>query len=308
MNEIVPEVRKKFGNNKILNIFFIVAFALIFIYYMTWAPVWNQSIANRQGTLIHIASGETLTSIALDLKSHNIVRRVTALKFFVTVFGSRRNVPRGDYLFTENMPVWSVAWMLARGNHHINPTRITIKEGMTNEEIATLFATNLQAFRRDLFLSDPESKQGYLFPDTYFFFPLTTSSELIDELSNTFKKRISSLLADIESSGWSLDEIITMASLVEKEAQGESDASLVAGILWKRLKNRMLLQVDADRSTYVTMGLPSEPIGNPGLRAIKAALYPEDSAYFYYLHDKTGAIHLAKTYKEHISNINKYLR
>src|SRR5689334_433562 len=115
MDETTPEIPKRFGSNRILNIFFIVAFSIIFLYYMLSAPISSQSIANRQGTTIHVAKSETLTSIANELETKKIVRQATALKFFVTFFGAGRKVPRGDYLFTENAPVWRVAWDLARG-------------------------------------------------------------------------------------------------------------------------------------------------------------------------------------------------
>ena len=103
-------------------------------------------------------------------------------------------------------------------------------------------------------------------------------------------------------------EIITMASLIEGEAKGNIDRGFISGILWKRLSMNMPLQVDVALETYKTKGLPKNPIGNPGLEAIKAAIYPKDSAYLYYLHDKKGNIHYAKNFLEHQVNIRKYLK
>jgi len=121
-----------------------------------------------------------------------------------------------------------------------------------------------------------------------------------------------------------------MASLIEKESSGDEDRSIISGILWKRFNNNRPLQVDATLSyllgkksqdltvddlnidspynTYRYPGLPVGPIGNPGLEAIQAAIYPKDSPYWFYLHDKTGKAYYAKTFEEHIANKNKYLR
>ncbi len=174
--------------------------------------------------------------------------------------------------------------------------------------MATLLASKMQVFRRDLFLSDARSRQGYLFPDTYFFFPLTTAEEIVGELVSNFNNRIKKFEKDIESSGHSKEDIIIMASILEKEAKGKDDVYIISGILWKRIRLGMPLQVDAAKETYNNHGLPSKPIANPGTSTIDAALHPKDSPYLYYLHDRNGVTYYGKTFAEHKSNINKYLR
>ena len=98
-----------------------------------------------------------------------------------------------------------------------------------------------------------------------------------------------------------------MASVIEREAKGDIDRELISGILWKRIAMNMPLQVDASPETYKTKGLPRSPISNPGLAAIKAAVYPKNSSYLYYLHDKSGIIHYAENLSEHNKNARKYL-
>lgn len=308
LNQEQSEKSKLFRSNPILNIFFILAFLGVFLYYVLSAPITSQSIANRQGTLIHVSSNQSLSSIAKELEEKDVVRQATALKVFVKLFKFGHPIVKGDYLFKERIPVWRVAWMLARGKHGIDPVRITIKEGSTNRDIVNILASKMQVFRIDLFESDERAKQGYLFPDTYFFFPMTTPKEILDDISFNFERKIAPLLKDIEKSNRSLSDIIKMASIIEKEAFGESDASTISGILWKRIDKGMPLQVDASKITYKEVGLPKEPIGNPGLMSIKAATYPEETKYLYYLHDKSGLVHYAKTFDEHKANINKYLR
>ena len=303
-----PEIVKPFRPYRILNIFFSLCFVVIISYYLLSAPPVNRSYLNGEDITIHISPNQSLSSIASELEIKNVVRHALVLKSLVILFQASHSVKKGDYLFDKSIPAYKVAWMLARGKHNIDPMKVTFKEGMTNEDMATLLGSKLTKFRRDLFLSNIKSKQGYLFPDTYFFFPETTSDEIVDELSTNFDKQIAPLRKNIENSNHSLSEIITMASIVQKEAQGESDSTIISGILWNRISKGMPLQVDAYRDTYIKAGLPQEPIANPGIIAIKAALYPQSSDYLYYLHGKDGNIHLAKTYEEHKKNISKYLK
>jgi len=174
--------------------------------------------------------------------------------------------------------------------------------------------------------------EGYLFPETYFvneaeFVP----KFFLERLLGTFRARVVQEHKDeIAASGHSLSEIITMASLVEAETRTDAERPIVAGILWKRLAQGMPLGVDATvryilekptepitqsdletKSPYNTRkvkGLPPGPIESPGLSSILAALKPQDSPYWYYLHDGKGVIHYAVTNEEHNENRRKYLR
>ncbi len=131
-------------------------------------------------------------------------------------------------------------------------------------------------------------------------------------MSENFNKKISSILPEIskmeKSTGRTEQDILIMASLVERESKGDIDRAVISGILWKRIKLGMPLQVDAALETYKIKGLPKKPIANPGLEAIRAALYPKNSPYLYYLHDKNSVIHYARTFTEHRQNILKYLK
>ena len=117
-----------------------------------------------------------------------------------------------------------------------------------------------------------------------------------------------SVIVSEEKSGKSLLEIITMASILQGEASGENDIGIISGILWKRISLGMPLQVDVDKNTYTSKGLPSDPLNNPGLLSIEGALNPINSSYLYYLHDKNGNAHYAVTFEEHKRNISKYLK
>lgn len=187
--------------------------------------------------------------------------------------------------------------------------------------------------------SKPEnlSLEGYLFPDTYRFFASSSPQELVRKMLVNFDNKITDeMMQEINRQGKTLHEVITMASIIEKEApifnqSNKEDASLVSGIFWKRLEIGMALQSDATLSyiyenkkpthnteelkvkspynTYLLPGLPPGPICNPGLIAIEAAIYPQQSNYLYFLTPLDGSrVHYAASYQEHLNNKYKYLK
>ncbi len=176
--------------------------------------------------------------------------------------------------------------------------RVTFKEGSTNLDMAVELKSKLPNFDSALFLKTAAPFQGYLFPDTYLFYKTETPDSVIARLRDTFTKKSPS----------KDEEIIIMASILEKEAGGKDDMQLISGILWKRISKGIALQVDAAPSTYESRGLPPSPISNPGKNSILASMNPIESGYWYYLHDKNGIVHFAKSYDEHRANIRKYLQ
>jgi len=217
-------------------------------------------------------------------------------------------VVEADYYFENKLPVYEIARRVSRGEHHMAPVVATIPEGFNRNQIAEVFASKLMNFNKDRFLSATKGLEGYLFPDTYFFLNTDDDATVLSSMKDNFSKKIATVYSDIMSSHKIEREIIIMASLIEAEAKGDADRGFISGILWKRLSIGMPLQVDSAPETYKTKGLPKNPIGNPGLRAIMAAIYPQKSPYLYYLHDKNGNIHYARTFAEHVQNKFKYLQ
>lgn len=258
------------------------------------------------GAIVNIAEGANLRGVSLKLQNEHIIKSRVAFEAFVIIYGGEKHLIPADYLFENKEPVWEVARRIFRGERHLAPVKVTIPEGFNVSDIADTFVPKLANFNKEKFLF--LAKDGYLFPDTYFFFTTDTEIEVIRSMSENFEKKITPLLPEIISSGKNEKDIIIMASIIEEEAKGDEDRGVIAGILWKRIKIGMSLQVDAVPSTYKTKGLPQNPIGNPGLEAIKAAIYPQSSPYLYYLHDKNGFIHYAKTFAEHKQNVAKYLK
>ncbi|MEA3273653.1 MAG: endolytic transglycosylase MltG [Patescibacteria group bacterium] len=168
--------------------------------------------------------------------------------------------------------------------------------------------------------------EGFLFPDTYLLHPETTAEMIIIKMLNNFNQKVTDTVKeDIAKNGHSLRDIIIMASIVEKEAPKKNDQKIIAGIFWKRLSDNYPLQscatinyilgtskeklsladtrINSPYNTYVNKGLPPSPIANPGINAIMAATYPQESDYFYFLNDpETGEIIFARTLDEHARN------
>ena len=260
------------------------------------------------GAVVKIEQGSTLRSVSLELKQARIIRSRLAFEAFVILLGREKGVVRADYYFESKLPVFEVARRISKGEHHMAPIAVTIPEGFDVLQIADTFVPKLVDFDKSKFLLEAAELEGYLFPDTYFFFRTDTETDVIKSMRANFEKKILTLKPDIALSGKTEKEIIIMASLIEGEAKGDADREIISGILWRRITIGMPLQVDVALTTYKTKGLPNSPINNPGLEALKAAIYPKSSSYLYYLHDKKGVIHYAKSFNEHQKNVLKYLK
>lgn len=291
-------VRKKGIIKKIGIFLFIVLVFLIFYFSLVSAPKIENPV------MIHIQKGDSLSKIVSTLEKENVVKSGSFLRSTIVFLDKDRSVPVGDYYFDKPINIYRVALRLVGGEHNVESIKITFPEGLKIVEMASLLEKKIPDFNKAEFLRQTKDLEGYLFPDTYFFFPMTTISEIVYEMKNNFERSTKSILAEKEN----VNEIITMASIVELEAKDHNDAPIIAGILWKRLDLGMPLQVDVWTETYKKKGLPENPIANPGLKAINATVNKEETPYLYYLHDKKGNIHLAKTYTEHKRNISKYLK
>ena len=210
-----------------------------------------------------------------------------------------------------------------------NEITITIPEGYTVKQIAKVFENN-NLFLKGEFLSLYETDEGYLFPDTYKFFKNTTPQKVSEKMKNNFDIKVAEFLPEIARQKKSLNDIIIMASIIEKEVHNPEDRKIVSGILWKRIERGIGLQVDASLmyilgktsaeltqddlkinslyNTYKYKGLPAGPISNPGKNAIEAAIFPQTSPYLFYLSDNDGITRYARNFEEHKNNKFKYLQ
>lgn len=304
----------------------IVIVIAIVIVYAAW---WRAPLEFPPEFLLAVPEGATLSETAARLEKQNLIRSTFWFKVFGTLFDGRHGVKAGDYFLSEPLAVGPLAWRLARGDYRLTPVRVTIPEGTNNRQLAIVLKKVLPRFNEARFRSLAEEKEGYLFPDTYLFLPNTAETAVIAAMSETFERRIAPLQSRLDSFGKPLSEVINMAALAEEEARTMETRQKVAGILWKRREKGMPLQVDAvfpyifgDRpydltdgdllvdspyNTYKYAGLPPTPITNPGLDAIRAAITPITTPYWYYLSDKDGEMHYAITHDEHLINRARYL-
>jgi len=289
------------------KVFFYVIGVITFLFFFYFF-FFNAPAGFPVGTIVNIEKGENLRSVSLQLKENHIIRSRLAFEAFVILYGGEKRIIPADYFFKDKAPVFEIARRILKGERHLAPVKITIPEGLNISEMAQIFNAKLSDFNQEQFLRDAKDLEGYLFPDTYFFFSNDGEKEVMKAMRENFNKKIKPLLSDIELSKKTEKEIITMASIIEREAKGALDREFISGILWKRIKINMPLQVDAVPETYKTTGLPKNPAGNPGIEAIKSAIFPKSSSYLYYLHDKEGNIHYARTFTEHKQNIQKYLK
>jgi UPF0755 protein len=288
---------------------------------------------SKETKIFVIQKGESLKSIIDNLYRQNLIRNRLAFYLLIKKLGFEKKIQAGDFRLSPSMDAETIAKTLTKGTLDI---WVTIIEGLRKEEIAQIINQNF---------SIPESeflkyaKEGYLFPDTYLIPKEATAEAIVKILVNNFYRRFNDdLRQKAKDKSLTEEEVVTIASLVEKEAKYEEDRTKVASIILKRLKNDWPLQVDATvqyalgyqpqektwwkknltkedlnidspYNTYKNKGLPPTPICNPGLASIKAVIFADvNTPYWYYLSDKTGRMHYAKTLEEHNENIKKYLQ
>lgn len=300
-NTEVQIQKKPFNFFKVFSLFFLflILFVTTFFYDLNQAPQ-----VFPKGEIFVIERGSSLRTISKNLKENNYIKSRVLFESFVILFGGEKSINTGDYLFKEKYSTLALADRISKGEKDLSPIKITIPEGFTKTEIISLLDKKLHNFDANKF--EQENQEGYLFPDTYFFLSSDDESIVKKTIADNFNKKTSKVFANLPLE--KQKEILIMASILEGEAKGETDRDIISGILWKRISINMPLQVDIAPITYKERGLPENPISNPGLATILSALNPKNSPYLYYLHDKEGNTHFAKTFKEHRQNIEKYLK
>lgn len=282
------------------------------------------------GKLVTVPEGASLSESAHLLAEQHVIRSAPAFRVLVSLLGHEHDVHAGDYVFKEPKPVYAVARAIIVGQFGLEPIRIRIREGATSMEMSELLAEQLERFNADSFLAQAKQMEGYLFPDTYYFLPNATEDVVLKTMRQNFDDRMLALEPLFASSSRSREEIITMASILEREGNGRNDdRKHIAGILWNRIDQNMALQVDAvflysigrstfsltkadlasdsPYNTYRNKGLPPTPIGSPSLDSIEAALSPIPSKNLFYLADQSGNTYYSRTYAEHMRKKATYI-
>ncbi len=281
------------------------------------------------GDFVTIPEGSNVRVASEILEEKGIVSSAWWLTRLIQLQGKSEKVYAGDYVFKEPITLLNVAKRITSGSFGLEPVRISIPEGSTAKEIGKMLDGKLMHFDRVKFVEEAEKYEGYLFPDTYFVLPNIKEQDLIKVLKDTLSRKLEPYQEAIDKSPYNMHEILTIASIIEKEESDTKDRHMIAGVINNRLKINMALQVDATflyilgrgtfgltredlkhqspYNTYVHNGLPPGPINNPGLSSIKAVLDPTTNPYLFYLADSGGTTYYSRTYEEHLAKKRVYI-
>ena len=274
--------------------------------------------------VITIEESMTLRDVAELLTTERIISDELPFIAFMRLTGRENSVQAGPYAFKEPYGLITIADRLARGVSGIPLVRVRIEEGATSREIGDLLAKKMKNLDHVAFDKKARALEGYLFPDTYLLLPDEEPDEILERFYNNFQGKTASLEEELIALDRPLREVLTMASLLEREARHLEEKRMISGILWHRLSIGMPLQVDAvfgyinnrptyspsfddleidsPYNTYLYKGLPPGPIANPGLESIEAAITPIETDYLYYLTGQDGEMRYARTFEEHKAN------
>jgi UPF0755 protein len=285
------------------------------------------------GDMLHfeVASGTGFQEIAAALKEDGLIRSKKAFEIYAVLAGTARGLKPGRYTVSPAQSGAEISNILAAGPE--TETTVTIPEGFTSMDIARLLdEAGVVESEEFLKLVMERGLEGRLFPETYRFYYNSKPEMVLAKFLSEFERRAAPLLAADPNN---IERNLILASILEKEVPGLEDRRVVAGLLIKRVKIGMPLQVDASicyakellrpedpcepltkldkkiaspYNTYLHSGWPPGAITNPGILAIEAALHPEDSPYWYYLSEpKEGKTIFAKSIDEQVMNQLKYL-
>ena len=302
---------------------------------------------------IVIPEGATLGEIADILKEKGVIDEPFAFEVYARVKNMQERLAPGTYTLNSNLGYDQIFQALRKKDTAKETISLTFYEGMTVTDIAQKLDENgvcdydefMAAVDTEVFEYEFESMmgtseyiyhkwEGYLFPDTYEFYLNTSPRSVMAKFIDNFNSKITAQYYDrMQELGMSLDEVITMASVIQSEAATETDMKLVSSVFHNRLESGSglpYLQSDVtyfyyrdeiepyvsddeeldnayhtSYDTYYKKGLPVGPICNPGITAIEAALYPENSNYYYFVTDAEGTFYYASTLAEHEANIVK---
>ncbi len=305
--------------------------------------------------IFEIKKNEDAKTIGLNLVEANLIESKYYFYYYLRLEDLAQKIQAGNYELSPNMTIQEITKKIVEGEIKEAYKKLIIPEGFTNakiiQEIEKLNPSLAKNFaeiincrcqtgvecacmeirnKYDFLKEIPAGVdlEGYLFPDTYYVYPEDNAVKLFNKFLNNFEDKVTpTMMKSIKNQNKTLHEILTMASVVEKEVRSDQDKKIVAGIFWKRVDDDYFLQscatlayilgedkkqytiedtkIDSPFNTYQNTGLPPGPVSNPGLKSIEATILPEKSDYYFFLSDfKTGETVFSETLEEH--NINKY--
>jgi len=296
--------------------------------------------AHKEGAeqVFIVKDGSSLKEVAGDLEKRGLITNKTLFVLWTRVKGFGKEIRAGEYSLSPTMPPVQLLESLRKGLVILHP--VTIPEGFTRDQISdVLAAKGLADGKRFLALTEDKallkeygvsglSLEGYLFPDTYHFSRGTPTLAIIDTMVKRFRQVVAPLVEKTQGAGMKFEEVVTLASIVEKETGRPEERPLIASVFLNRLRLGMRLESDptviygienfggdlkkkdlaqkTPYNTYVIYGLTPGPIANPGLESIKAVVDPAKTDYLYFVSRNDGSHHFSKTLAEHNRAVEIY--
>ncbi len=295
----------------------------------------------RLSVYITVQPGMTGSSIGEMLEKRGVIGSKQKFWLIAKLGGEERKFKAGTYHMYVNMPIREAIDVLTGGE--VSMLRFTIPEGFTVREIAARleregiisskeFLEAAKRFGPYRYMKPVREAQfraeGFLFPDTYEVEPGTSAEAILRMMVRNFDDKLTDEMREkAEKLNLSIYELVTLASLVEKEARFEEDRPMIAQVFFKRLEINMPLQsdttiqylldapkedvtyadteIDSPYNTYQHYGLPPGPVANPGLASIEAVLEPAETDYLYFVADRAGHNHYSKNYDTHMEIVNR---
>ncbi|MBT9167148.1 MAG: Endolytic murein transglycosylase [Syntrophomonadaceae bacterium] len=322
--------------------------AIVFGIFVVQISVWLKPVElpaiSQEAVLISIPAGSSSLRVASILAEKGLVRHALVFRYFAKYRGLDQQLQAGDYMFSYGMTMDQLLQELSAGNVYRPTVTVTIPEGFLLEQIAQrlaqeglvdheefmLLATEIVPILGRVEAGQRYALEGYLFPDTYEFSETVTPREILTRMQSRLEEVLTLAMRErAKELGLDIHQVITLASLVEREVQSPQESPLVAAVIHNRLAKGMRLQICAsviyalgehrDRllyadlevespfNTYRHVGLPPGPIAAPGKRAIMAVLYPADVDYLFYVlkEDGSGTHYFGSDYAEHQANIRR---
>jgi len=277
-------------------------------------------------TRIEIAQGSGVRDIAAQLDTEKVVRSSLLLQAVLAIQHPFESIKAGVYTFETPKSVFEVAEIITEGIDGVPLVRVTVPEGLRGKDLVDIFT--VAGLEADMNAEELDIYIGYLYPETYLVPEAYTFSDVAQLMRETYEENVAPLRDSFVK--LTEEEVVVLASIIEREASTPESKRIVAGILLSRLEIGMALQVDASFSylldkesaeltledleidspynTYLYRGLPPTPIANPGLESIESVLDPLETEYLYYLTAPDGTFYYAETFEGHKVNKERYLR
>lgn len=342
MNVILPKITLK-GLLSGRMRYFVIFFVLIAVFTIGrfWFLLLTPAGDGKNVQIIDFAKGTPLKKLAAELEKEGIISSATFFTLYAKVSGVSGKVQAGTYQFSDAMTSPEILRKLAGGD--VFEKRFAVPEGYSIFQVAEMLESR-GFFKKEPFLREcrnpgllkeldipADSVEGYLYPSTYNLVKIENPADLIRQMTAQFRKVYAEKFAGFEkSSQLSLGQIITLASIVEKEAVVPGEKPVIASVFHNRLQKGMPLQSDptavyglrafsgkvsgsdvrrdSPYNTYLIKGLPPGPIGNPGSEAIAAVLKPAATGYYYFVAKNDGTHHFSASLDEHNRAVKHYLK